>query len=223
MRALSGTTSLFSAAACWRTLCASGPRPSRSSSLTLATNSTGFDVRNCVSRSSRAESGSSYVSPRIGLPRVQSRLAIGEDLQPPLCFRAAGAGRFFAAFDHPLDGLHVGQQQLRIDRFNIAQRINAAIDVDDVFIFIAADHVQHGIDVPQIAQELIAEAFALRRAAHQAGNIHQLKNGRDDFLGFDVFIDRGQPRSREWPRPPRSARSCRTDSFRWRCLPPSAR
>ena len=62
------------------------------------------------------------------------------------------------------------------------KRIDAAFDVHHVFIFVAADDVQNGIDVPQVAQELVAQSFALRRAAHQARDIDQLKNGRNDFF-----------------------------------------
>ena len=82
--------------------------------------------------------------------------------------------------------MQVGQHQLGVDRFDVANRIDAAFDVHHVLIFVAADDVQDRVDVAQVAQELVAQAFALRRAAHQARDIDQLKNGRDDFLRFDV-------------------------------------
>ena len=99
-----------------------------------------------------------------------------------------------APLDHPFDRLHVGQHQLGVDRLDVAQRIDAAFDVDHVFVFVAADDVQNRVDVPQVAQELVAQPFALRRPADQPGDIDQLKDGRDDLFGFDVAVDRRQPR-----------------------------
>ena len=160
----------------------------------MATYSTRFDVINCNSRRILAEVGSSYDSPRIGLPSAKQRLALFQNLQPPLGFRSAEADLLGRAIDHAFDRLQIGQHQLGVDRFDIAKRIDAAFDVDDVLIFVAANDVQDRVDVSQVAQELVAEPFALRRAAHQAGDIDQLKNRGDDFFGFDVPIDRRQPR-----------------------------
>ena len=67
-------------------------------------------------------------------------------------------------------------------------------DVHHVFIFVTADDVQNGIHVAQVAEKLVAEPFAPRCAPHQPGDIDQLKNGRNDFLRFDVAVDRRQPR-----------------------------
>ena len=94
----------------------------------------------------------------------------------------------------PSTDCKIGQHQLGVDRFDVADRIDAALDVHHVFILVAADDVQDGVDVAQVAQELVAQPFALRRAAHQAGDVDQLKNGRDDLLRLDVAVDRRQPR-----------------------------
>jgi hypothetical protein len=40
-----------------------------------------------------------------------------------------------------------------------------------------------GIDFPDVGEELVAETFTLRRAAHQAGDVDEGDAGRDDFLG----------------------------------------
>ena len=95
---------------------------------------------------------------------------------------------------HSFDRLQICQHQLGIDRFDIAERIDAALDVYDVFVLVAADDVQDRIDIAQVAEELISQPFALRRPADQPGDIDQLKNGRDDFLGLDVLIDGREPR-----------------------------
>ena len=69
----------------------------------------------------------------------------------------------------------------------------APFDVDDVGVVEAADDVQNGVDVADVGQELVAQAFALRRAADDAGDVDQLQDGRDDLLRFDELVDRGQP------------------------------
>ncbi len=41
----------------------------------------------------------------------------------------------------------------------------------DVVVLEAAQHMRDGVDLADIGEELVAQPFALRRAAHQAGDI----------------------------------------------------
>ena len=45
----------------------------------------------------------------------------------------------------------------------------------DVGILEAAQHVDDGVDLADIAEELVAQPLALRRAAHQAGDIDEFQ------------------------------------------------
>ena len=40
-------------------------------------------------------------------------------------------------------------------------------------------HVEDGVDLADVAEELVAEALALAGAAHQAGDVDELERGRD--------------------------------------------
>ncbi len=81
-----------------------------------------------------------------------------------------------------LDAFEVGEHEFRFDRVGIADRVDAAFDMGDVGIFEAAEHMDDGIDFADIGEELVAEAFALRGTAHEAGDVDEGDARRDDFL-----------------------------------------
>ena len=49
--------------------------------------------------------------------------------------------------------------------------------MDDVVVFKAAHHVDDGVHLPDVGEELVAQALALAGAAHQPGDVHKF-NGR---------------------------------------------
>ena len=51
---------------------------------------------------------------------------------------------------------------------DVGDRVDPALDVDDVVVLEAAHHVGDGVDLADVGQELVAEALALGGAAHQA-------------------------------------------------------
>ena len=52
----------------------------------------------------------------------------------------------------------------------------------DVVVLEAAQHVDHRIDLADVAEELVAQPFALARPAHQPGDIDKAELRRDDLL-----------------------------------------
>lgn len=52
----------------------------------------------------------------------------------------------------------------------------------DVVILETAQHVHDGIDLANVAEKLVAQAFALRGTAHQTCNVDERKLGGDDLL-----------------------------------------
>ena len=92
-----------------------------------------------------------------------------------------------------LDGGHVGKDQLGVDDFDVAHGVDAPGDVVDVVILKAAHHLHDGVDLADVAQELVAEPLPLARAAHQPRDVHKLDHRRDQFLGMGNFRERGQP------------------------------
>ena len=83
--------------------------------------------------------------------------------------------------DALLEALEVGEHQLGLDRLGVGQRIDAVLDVRDVVVLEAAQHVGDGVDLADVRQELVAEAFALGGAAHQARDVDEGEPRRDDL------------------------------------------
>ena len=67
----------------------------------------------------------------------------------------------------------------------------------DVGVLKTAQDVDDGIDFADIGQELVAEAFALGRAAHQTGDVDKLKGGGNDLNGFANLGQHAQARVRD--------------------------
>src|SRR4029453_10078970 len=89
--------------------------------------------------------------------------------------------------------------QIDLNPFNVASRIDPPIDVHDRVAFEATDHVNDRVRFANGVQELIAHAFALRRAAHQSGDIYEFDAGRNDHFSLDDFGERSEPLIRYCP------------------------
>ena len=57
--------------------------------------------------------------------------------------------------------------------------IDPALDVGDVAVLEAAQHVDDRIDLADVGEELVAEPFALGGAADQPGDVDELDLGLD--------------------------------------------
>ena len=64
----------------------------------------------------------------------------------------------------------------------------------DVAVLEAAHHVRDRVDLADVGEELVAEAFAFRCAAHQTGDIDEGQPGRNDLVAA------GDPRQRVEPQ-----------------------
>ena len=83
------------------------------------------------------------------------------------------------------EGFEVLELQLKINRFLVAERVHAAVDVGNVVVFEAAQHVQNRVALANVAQKLVAQALALARALHQSGDVDDFNRGRLHPLGVD--------------------------------------
>ena len=79
----------------------------------------------------------------------------------------------------PLEAVEVREHQLGFDGFRIGDRVDAPLDVRYVAAFEAAQDVNDRIDLADIGEELVAEAFALTGAADEAGDVDELDLGLD--------------------------------------------
>ena len=91
--------------------------------------------------------------------------------------------RFFCGFgDASFQNFHVGENQFGIDGFNIGQRVDFAVYVNDVIIFETPDYVDDGGNLSDVAEEFVSQSFTLGSALYQAGDIAEFDGGVDGFL-----------------------------------------
>ena len=95
------------------------------------------------------------------------------------------------------DRFKVGQHQFGVDDFDVAHRVHAARDMDDVRVLEAAHDVHDGVHLADVAQKLVAQALAVRRAFHQAGDVHEFNRRRDERVDFGDLGERFEPRVRD--------------------------
>ncbi len=112
-------------------------------------------------------------------PRLE-RLA-GEAQQALLLHRLAVAAAHPAgeALEPALDRLEVGEHQLGLHRLGVGHRVDAALDMGDVVVLEAAQHVGDGVDLADVGEELVAEPLAARGAAHEPGDVDEGQPRRD--------------------------------------------
>jgi len=97
----------------------------------------------------------------------------------------AGTAELVGAVDLLFHAGQVGQAQLGLDHLDVGDRVDLVVHVDDVVVVEAAHHVDDGVGLADVRQELVAQAFALGRAGHQARDVHKFDDGRHDLLRRD--------------------------------------
>lgn len=76
-----------------------------------------------------------------------------------------------------LHGLQVLELELHVYYLLVAHRVHRAVHVGDVVIVKTAQHMDYGVRLAYVGQELVAEALALGGTLHQAGYVHYLHGG----------------------------------------------
>jgi hypothetical protein len=128
-------------------------------------------------------------------PVVEQALRRGSGISHAHPLRILGGSCLFGEPRHsPLQRLQVGQDQLGRDRLDVAFRRHLAIHVADVRVREHPDHLADRVGLADVGQELVAQALALGRAAHQARDVHEPDGGGDDPRGA------AQPREHRQPR-----------------------
>ena len=104
-----------------------------------------------------------------------------EALQPRQlvpCVLLAGVGAPYRALAPPLDSTQVGQRQLGLHRLRVGDRVHRALRARDAFALEAAHDMGDRVDLPDVAQEPVAEPLARAGAGHKAGDVHELDRAR---------------------------------------------
>ena len=68
--------------------------------------------------------------------------------------------------------------------FDVRERIDLFRDVNHVLVLEAAHDVRDRVGFADVGEELVAEAFALRRAGDQSGDVDEFDHRRQDALGL---------------------------------------
>ena len=94
----------------------------------------------------------------------------------------------YAALQH----LQIREDELQVDGLYIAHRVNAPVHVHHIVIIEAPDHMDNGVALPDVGQELISQALTLGRALDQARNIHEFYGSRRHLFGVIQLTQRRQ-------------------------------
>ena len=131
---------------------------------------------------------------RAGLPACSSSSAFSMTGSTVIASLSLPGCALAELVDAALQAVEVGKHQLGLDRLGVGHRIDAALDMGDVVILEAAQHMHDRVDLADVGEELVAQPFALRGAAHQAGDVDEGDAGRDDLLRLGDRRDLVQPR-----------------------------
>jgi hypothetical protein len=84
-----------------------------------------------------------------------------------------------------LDGVEIGEEELGVDDVHVVEGVDSAGDVDDLGIVETADDMADGVGGADVAEELVAEAFALAGAFDETGDVDELHGGGDERFRLD--------------------------------------
>ncbi|MNB69589.1 hypothetical protein D3C75_161210 [compost metagenome] len=87
--------------------------------------------------------------------------------------------------DRAFAGVEIRQGQFGVDDVDVVSRVNFVVNVDDVVVFEAANHVANRFGFADVGQELVTQTFTFGRALDQAGDVDEFHGGRQDTLWLD--------------------------------------
>ena len=105
---------------------------------------------------------------------------------------SAGLGSLLRLRQSTLHSLQILDLQLIIDHLHIAHRVHSRVDMSDIIIIETAEHMDDGIRLADISQELIAEALTLRGPLHEPGDVDDLHRSRDHRPGVAELHEASQ-------------------------------
>jgi len=85
----------------------------------------------------------------------------------------------------PLHRAEIGEHEFRADRLHIRERIDTPIHVCDVHIREEPHDLADGVSLPDVREELVAQAFALARTLDEPGDVNELDSRGYDTLWMD--------------------------------------
>ncbi len=107
---------------------------------------------------------------------------------------AAGTRRLLVLRELLLDRREIGERELGVDRLDVRHRIDLAGDVHDVVVAEAPHDMRDRVGLTDVGEELVAEALALGRARHEAGDVDEFHHRRKHALGLCDGCKRAEAR-----------------------------
>src|SRR5690606_21254044 len=96
----------------------------------------------------------------------------------------------FEPLDLFFDRVEVPELQFCVDNLLVGHRVDTSVDVDHVVVFKAAHDMHDGVDLANVGQKLVSEAFALACAFNEPGDVYKSDRGRNNpFRLYDVGQD----------------------------------
>ena len=118
------------------------------------------------------------------LARAQRRQHRLDDADQRLGLPVAPAGTLVDRHGAAFEAFEISEHQLGLDRLDIADRVDRALDMDDIVVAEAAHDMGDRIDLADMAEKLVAQPLAAGGAAHQPGDVDEFELGRDDLCRF---------------------------------------
>ena len=107
-----------------------------------------------------------------------------------------GSPALFQLLHALLDLRDVREDELKVDDVRVVDRVDFARHVDHIRVLETSDHLDDGIALPDVGQELVSEPLSLGSALHKAGNViklHRRRHGLERFRHLNKLV---QPRVR---------------------------
>ena len=82
-----------------------------------------------------------------------------------------------------LDYFYIREDKLKVNCFYISCGTYFAVNVNDIVIFEATYNVNDSINLTDVRQELVAEAFTLGCALHKTCNVNEFESCGCEFFG----------------------------------------
>ena len=101
----------------------------------------------------------------------------------------AGAGLLLLSLESLLGELNVLQPQLLADDVQVTGGVYVTLDVDDLGVIEASNHLEDGVDGADVRQEGIAETSTGRGTAGQTGNVVHGQVGGNLGLGLVLLAE----------------------------------
>ena len=107
------------------------------------------------------------------MPSRRSTSARLDEVERLLRLLVAAARSLLERDDALLEAVEIGEHELGLDRLDVGDGIDLALDMGDVGVLEAAHHMGDGVDLADVGEELVAEPLALGGAAHEAGDVDE--------------------------------------------------